>query len=130
MPATNVVLTDVLDPNVELVPGSFFGSPMPSMVNVANGVIVWEIPILGRDETKTFGYRVHIPEDTPGGELCLNESTIANYSNSNGHDASLSYPPACVTVKPSLHDVYCKDHPKDDGSVPSNPTGEALGESP
>jgi uncharacterized protein YegL len=130
VPATNIILTDTLAPNVDLVPGSFFGLPLPSHVDYVNKVIVWEIPVLGRDETKTFGYRVHIPEDTPGGELCLNESTIANYSNSNGHDASLSYPPACVTVKPALHDVYCKDHPADDGSVPSNPNGEAWWESP
>lgn len=130
VPATDVVLTDTLASNVDLIPGSFFGLPAPSHVDYANKVIVWEIPVLGRDETKAFGYRVHVPEDTPEGELCLNESTIATYVNSNGHDATLTYNPACVTVKPSLHDVYCKDHPKDDGSVPSNLNGEAWWESP
>jgi uncharacterized protein YegL len=130
VPATNVTLTDDLSCNVELVPGSFFGAPLPSYVDLVNKVIVWEIPVLGRDETKTFGYRVHVPKDTPGGELCLNESTIATYHNSNNNRATLVYPPACVTVKPSLHDVYCKDHPKDDGSVPSNPNGEPFWESP
>ncbi|MGD8244836.1 MAG: VWA domain-containing protein, partial [Anaerolineae bacterium] len=132
-PATNVVLTDVLAPNVELVPNSFFGSPLPSRVDVPNRTIVWEIPVLGRDETKSFGYRVRVPEDAHGGEpweLCLNDSTIATYVDSNGHEASLIYSPACVTVKPQLHDLYCKDHPQDDGSVPSNPNGEAWWESP
>jgi len=130
VPAANVVLTDTLAPNVDLVPNSFFGLPAPSRVDLVNKVIVWEIPVLGRDETKTFGYRVHVPEDTPGGQLCLNRSTIATYINSNGHPATLVYPPACVTVKPSLHDLYCKDHPKDDGSIPSNPNGEPFWESP
>jgi uncharacterized protein YegL len=130
VPATNIVLTDTLSSGVDLVPNSFFGLPAPSKVDLINKVIVWEIPVLGRDETKTFGYRVHVPEDTPGGELCFNESTIATYVNSNGHDDALHYPPACVTVKPSLHDVYCKDHLTDDGSVPSNPNGEAWWESP
>jgi hypothetical protein len=50
--------------------------------------------------------------------------------DSNGHNASLTYPPACVTVKPQLHDLYCKDHDQDDGSVPSNPNGEAWWVSP
>jgi len=130
VPATNVVLTDTLASNVDLIPGSFFGLPTPSHVDYANKVIVWEIPVLGRDETKTFGYRVHVPENTPGGQLCLNRSTIATYNNSNGHDATLTYNPACVTVKPSLHDVYCKDHPADNGTVPSNPNGEPFWESP
>ncbi len=130
VPATNIILTDTLSSGVDLVPNSFFGLPLPSHVDYVNKVIVWEIPILGRDETKTFGYRVHVPEDTPSGELCFNESTIATYVNSNGHEDALVYPPVCVTVKPSLHDVYCKDHPADDGSVPSNPNGEAWWESP
>jgi len=130
VPAANVVLTDTLSCNVDLIPNSFFGLPAPSKVDYANKVIVWEIPVVGRDETKTFGYRVHVPDTTPGGQLCLNRSTIATYINSNGHPATLVYPPACVTVKPSLHDVYCKDHPKDDGAIPSNPNGEPFWESP
>jgi len=64
VPATNIILTDTLSCNVELIPNSFFGLPAPSHVDYVNKVIVWEIPILGRDETKTFGYRVHVPEDT------------------------------------------------------------------
>jgi len=130
VPATNVVLTDTLSCKVDLVSTSFFGSPLPSKVDWASKTIVWEIPILGRDETKTFGYRVHVPEATEGGALCLNQSTIASYINPNGHDATLVYSPACVTVKPQLHDTYCKDHLTDDGSVPSNPYGEAWWDSP
>jgi len=130
VPAANVVLTDTLSCNVSLVPNSFFGLPAPSKVDYTNKVIVWEIPVVGRGETKTFGYRVRVPDTTPGGQLCLNRSTIATYVNSNGNPATLDYPPACVTVKPSLHDVYCKDHPRDDGSIPSNPNGEPFWESP
>ncbi|MBS3783714.1 MAG: hypothetical protein KGY78_04650 [Anaerolineae bacterium] len=29
-----------------------------------------------------------------------------------------------MTVKSALHDAYCKDHPGDDGEVPSNQNGE------
>jgi uncharacterized protein YegL len=130
VPAANVVLTDTLSSNVSLVPNSFFGLPAPSKVDLVNKVIVWEIPVVGRDETKTFGYRVHVPETTPGGQLCFNRSTIATYINSNGHPATLVYPSACVTVKPTLHDVYCKDHRADNGSIPSNPNGEPFWESP
>ncbi len=129
VPATNIVLTDTLSSNVDLVPNSFFGLPLPS-VDWTNKVIVWEIPVLERDETKTFGYRVHVPEDTPGGRLCFNESAIATYLNSNGNPATLVYPPACVTVKPTLHDLYCKDHPADNGDIPSNPNQEPFWESP
>ncbi|MCP4164841.1 MAG: VWA domain-containing protein [Chloroflexi bacterium] len=123
MPATDVRLTDIVSPNAILIPNSFFGSLLP--VTVAGNTITWETPVIARDETKTFGYRVRIPDTAPAGERCLNTSTWADYTNSNNNPATLTYPPACVTVKPQLHDLYCKDHLGDIGLVPSNPNGEA-----
>ena len=125
-PARDITLVDQLSDDATLVPNSFTGSPLPS---VGGKTLTWRIPVLGRDETKTFTYRIKTSQ-TAQGQVCLNASTSATYINSNGHDATLVYPPACVTVKPQLHDIYCKDHPTDDGSVPSNRNGEAWWASP
>ena len=126
VPARAIILTDQLSDDATLVPNSFTGSPLPS---VSGKTLTWRIPVLGRDETKTFTYRIKT-SPTAEGQVCLNASTSATYINSNGHNATLVYPPACVTVKPQLHDIYCKDHPTDDGSVPSNRNGEAWWASP
>jgi len=126
VPARDITLVDQLSDDVTLVPSSFTGSPLPT---VSGRTLTWRIPVLGRDETKTFTYRVRTSQ-TAQGQVCFNESTSATYTNSNGHHAELVFPPACVTVKPQLHDLYCKDHPADDGSVPSNPNGEAWWASP
>lgn len=125
-PATNITLVDKLSCEVTLVPGSFTGSPLPT---VTDKTLTWNIPLLRRGQTKTFSYRVKT-SPTAEGQVCLNESTKATYTDSNGYLATLTYDPACVTVKPQLHDSYCKDHDTDDGSVPSNPNGEAWWESP
>ena len=126
VPATNITLVDQLSADVELVPGSFTGSPMPSVVGKT---LTWKIPILGRGETKKFTYRVKI-SPTAQGRICCNDYTYATYTDSNGNPATLQIPPACVTIKNEVHDCYCKDHFGDDGSVPSNPNNEAWWESP
>jgi hypothetical protein len=127
-PATNITLVDQLSNNVTLVPGSFTGSPLPTVTN--NGrTLTWYIPLLKRGQTKTFTYRVKMSQ-TAQGRVCINDFARATYTDSNGQPATLNYPPACVTVKDLLHDSYCKDHFGDDGSVPSNPNGEAWWESP
>ncbi len=128
MPAIDLALTDVLSAGVELTPGSFFGAVSPA--SVSGKTIVWKFPVIGRGETKTVGYRVRVPATTPAGLLCMNASTRATYTNSSGNPAQLDYPPACVTVTSQLKDVFCKDHPGDAGTIPSNTRGESWWASP
>jgi len=122
MPARDLILVDELSPEVTLVPGSITGAPQPS---ISGRTLTWRIPVLGRWETRVFTYRVRL-SDHAQGQVCTNQSTVATYIDSNGHPATLNFSPLpCVTVKPQLHDVFCKDHSRDTGQVPSNPNGEA-----
>jgi len=127
LPATNITLVDTLSDDVTYIAGSAW--PVPYSISPDNKVLTWKIPTLGRNQTRTFAYRVKVSE-TAQGVVCINDSTTATYTDSNGHTATLDIPPACVTVKLQSHDCYCKDHDGDDGSVPSNPNGEAWWESP
>ena len=127
MPATNITLVDRLSGDVTYIAGSAW--PVPYSISPDNKVLTWKIPTLGRNQTKTFRYKVRISE-TAEGVVCINESTEATYDDSNGVRRTLPIPPACVTVKSQLHDCYCKDHDGDDGSVPSNLNKEAWWVSP
>ncbi len=135
VPATNLRLVDRLSAYVELVPGSFTGAPAPS-VSRDGRTITWQIPRLGF-ETRLLTYRVRMTQ-VPG-IWPTNESAVVSYTNSNGQPASFSLPIPLVTVvappeegatpepRPEL---ICRDHPRDDGSVPSNQVVEAWWDSP
>ncbi len=120
-PASKIKLVDRLSSPVTLVPNSFSGTPLPSF---SGRTLTWEFPLLGRGETKTFTYRVRLPENATG-EVCTNDSTQATYIDSNGNPATFVYNPLpCVTIKNERQDVYCKDNSSDIGDVPSNLNGE------
>jgi len=125
-PARNLTLIDELSPKVTLIPGSFTGAPAPT---VTGRTLRWQIPLLERGETRTFTYRVRLPNPASG-TVCTNSSTHATYTDSNGHPADYVYHPLpCVRISNEKTDVACRDHFGDDGSIPSNPNGEAWWES-
>jgi len=126
-PWTNGTLVDVLSDNLTYVEGS--ASPAPDSISADRMTLTWKIPLIRRDQTKKFTYRVRL-SDTAEGQICLNESTQGSYTDSSGQPATLDIDPACVAVTASVHDVYCKDHPQDSGEVPSNPNGERWWVSP
>jgi len=116
-PGTNITITDVLDPNMTLVPNSFTGSPAPT---VSGNTLTWHVPSLGF-ETKTWSFRVKAPQ-TPG-TYPVNSSTEITYTDSNGNPATTSCPGPQITVVPGaekIAEIYCRDNPADDGSVPSS----------
>lgn len=128
-PATNITIVDVLSPYVTLIPNSFTGAPPPS-VSPDGRVLTWKIPILGL-ETQRWTYRVRMTANP--GTWPTNESATATYTNSNGDPASLTFPIPHVTVVPHEEpqpEVLCRDHVRDDGSVPSNVNVAVLWESP
>jgi len=126
-PWTSGTLVDVLSDHVTYVPGS--ASPPPYSISADQKTLTWRIPLIRRGETKKFTYRVRISQAAQG-DLCINDLTEGNYNDSNGQPTTISIPPACVTVTSALYDVYCKDHPTDDGQIPSNRRGEAWWVSP
>ncbi|MFN2115361.1 MAG: VWA domain-containing protein [Anaerolineae bacterium] len=128
-PATNIVIVDRLSDYVTLVPNSFTGTPLPE-VSPDGKTLTWRIPRLGI-ETLVWSYRVRMTR-TPG-TWPTNESAVATFTNSQGDPGSLTYPIPQVTVlaPENRHpDAMCRDHPTDDGSVPSNGAGEPWWDSP
>ena len=128
-PATNITIVDRLSQYVTLVPNSFTGSPVPT-VSADGRTLTWRIPRLGL-ETRVWSYRVKMTQ-TPG-TWPTNDSATATYTNSQGQPASLIFPIPQVTVLPPAEkhpQIMCRDHTRDDGSVPSNPNGEAWWDSP
>ena len=116
-PGTNITITDVLDPNMTLVPNSFTGSPAPT---VSGNTLTWPVPSLGF-ETKTWSFRVKAPQ-TPG-TYPVNSSTEVIYTDSNGKPAKTSCPGPLIMVvsgTEKIAEIYTKDNPADDGSVPSS----------
>ena len=116
-PGTNITITDVLGPGMTLVPNSFTGSPAPT---VSGNTLTWKVASLGF-ETKTWSYRVKAPS-TPG-TYPVNSSAQVTYTDSNGNPAQTSCPGPQITVVPGteqIAEIYTKDNPPDDGSVPSS----------
>ena len=120
-PWTNGTLVDVLADNVTYIEGS--ASPPLYSLSADKRTLTWKVPLIRRDETKKFTYRVRLSQ-TAQGYVCLNTSTQGEYTDSSGQPATVDIDPACVTVRSALHDAYCQDHPRDDGEVPSNQNGE------
>ncbi len=128
-PATNITIVDRLSQYVTLIPNSFTGSPLPE-VSPDGRTLTWRIPRLGL-ETRTWSYRVRMTQ-TPG-TWPTNDSATATYTDSNGNPASLTFPiPEVTVLQPEEHhpEVMCRDHPGDNGSVPSNVNGEPWWDSP
>lgn len=128
-PATNIVIVDRLSDHVTLVPNSFTGLPEPE-VSPDGKTLTWRIPRLGI-ETKVWSYRVRMTR-TPG-LWPTNASATGTYTDSRGDPGSLTFPVPEVTVlapQDGHPDGMCRDHAADDGSVPSNPNGEAWWNSP
>ena len=136
MPATNLRLVDRLSSYVELVPGSFTGSPPPT-VSRDGRTLTWEIPRLGF-ETRILSYRVRMTR-VPG-TWPTNDSATVSYTNSRGQPATFSLPvPQVAVVAPPepgtteaepKPELICRDHDRDDGSLPSNRLVEAWWDSP
>jgi hypothetical protein len=126
-PWTNGTLVDVLSSDATYIPGS--ASPPPYSISPDQKTLTWKIPLIRRKQTKTFSYRVRLSDEAQG-TVCLNDSTQGVYTDSSGQPATVDIPPACVTVRPSLRDAFCKDHDTDNGQVPSNPNGEEWWVSP
>lgn len=128
-PATDLVVVDRLSPRVTLVPGSF-GGPATPEVSADGRTLTWRIPRLGL-ETIRLTYRVRMT--TTPGTWPVNDSATATYTNSLGQPGSLVFPQPTVRVLPPLAthpDAMCRDHPRDRGTLPSNPAGEAWWDSP
>ena len=128
-PATNITVVDVISPYATLIPGSFFGAP-PPQVSADGKTLTWTFPRLGI-ETLRWGYLVRMT-DRPG-TWPTNEIATATYTNSQGDPGSLVFPIPQVTVLPvddGHPELVCRDHGRDDGSVPSNPNGEVWWDSP
>lgn len=128
-PATDITITDRLSPYVTLVPGSFTGVPAPT-VSPDGRTLTWRIPRLGL-ETRIWSYRVRMT--TTAGLWPTNESAVATFTNSLGQPGSLTYPIPQVRVRPVAEghpEMMCRDHPADDGSLPSNRGGEPVWDSP
>lgn len=128
-PATNLTITDVLSPYVTLVPGSFGGRYAPT-VSPDGRTLTWFVPRLGL-ENLALTYRVRMTQ-TPG-TWPTNDIATATYTNSLGQPASLTFPVPHVTVlaPATTHpEAMCRDHPHDDGSVPSNRGGQPWWDSP
>jgi hypothetical protein len=136
VPATNLTLVDRLSSYVELVPGSFSGSPPPS-VSRDGRTLTWAIPRLGF-EARVLSYRVRMTR-VPG-LWPTNDSAVVTYTNSHGQPATFSLPvpqvrvlePPPVDEPPSqlVPEVMCRDHGGDDGSVPSNRSVTSWWDSP
>jgi len=128
-PATNITITDQLSQHVTLVPGSFTGVPAPT-VSADGKTLTWRIPRLGL-ETLIWSYRVKLT--TTAGLWPTNDSAVATFTNSRGEPGSVTFPIPQVRVRPASvgqPEMVCRDHPADDGSLPSNPGGEPVWDSP
>ena len=136
VPATNLRLIDRLSPHVQLVPGSFTGLPAPT-VSGDGRTLTWDIPRLGF-ETRLLTYRVRMTS-TPG-TWPTNDSAVVSYTDSAGQAAGFSLPvpqvlvvpppPAGTTQVQPIPEIMCRDHDRDDGTVPSNATVESWWDSP
>jgi len=121
---------------VELVPGSFTGAPAPT-VSRDGRTLTWDIPRLGF-ETRVLTYRVRMTR-VPG-IWPTNDSATVTYTNSNGQPATFTLPVPQVTViappepgtteSEPMPEIMCRDHDRDDGSVPSNRVVQAWWDSP
>lgn len=114
-PGTNIKIVDVLAPGWTVVPNSFTGSPAPT---VSGNTLTWHVASLGF-ETKTWSFKAKAPQ-TPG-TYAVNQSTEITYMDSTGKLASTGCPSPQVTVIAAaepIAEIYTKDNPADDGSVP------------
>ncbi|RME47998.1 MAG: hypothetical protein D6791_04460, partial [Chloroflexi bacterium] len=128
-PATNVVVTDQLGPDVTLVPNSFTGSPPPE-VSPDGRTLTWRLPRLGL-ETRKWSYRVTMTQ-TPG-VYPTNSFAGAEYIDSTGQPATLIFPqPQVEVLAPAAKNpqLMCRDHDHDSGTTPSNTMGESWWNSP
>lgn len=134
-PATDMVIVDRLSSYVTLVPGSFTGSPAPS-VSPDGKTLTWRIPRLGF-ETRLLTYRVRMTRSP--GTWPTNDSAQVSYTDSNGDPASFPLPVPVVTVLPRpapqqqptpIPELVCRDHLGDRGAVPSNTAGQSWWNSP
>lgn len=128
-PATDITITDRLSQYVTLVPGSFVGTPLPT-VSADGRTLTWRIPRLGL-ETRIWSYRVRLTNSA--GLWPTNDSATATYTDSRGQPGSVVFPIPQVRVRPPTEghpELMCRDHPADNGSTPSNAAGEAVWDSP
>jgi Mg-chelatase subunit ChlD len=116
-PGTNINIVDVLAPGWTVVPGSFGGLPAPT---VSGNTLTWNVASLGF-ETKSWSFKVKAPA-TPG-TYAVNQSLTITYIDSTGNLANAGCPSPEVTVIPATQpvaEIYTRDNPADDGSVPSS----------
>jgi Mg-chelatase subunit ChlD len=114
-PAANLLITDVVAPEFEIVPGSFTGAAQPQMTG---NTLRWYLPRLTQGQTEvSFSVR---PKQC--GAFDVNRSAVVDYEDNRGARRSAVFPVPRVTVEgcgSQTTDVFIRDNGSDTGIIPS-----------
>ncbi len=115
VPAMNVDITDVIDPNFELVPYSFSGPATPT---VHGDTLLWHLPRLESGVTElSFNLK---PKSC--GTFHTNQSASVSYDDNRGRRQTRTFPNPQVTIEgcnQDAPDAYVRDNDGDTGRTPS-----------
>ncbi len=116
MPAANLLLTDVVAPEFEIVPESFTGAAQPQ---ISGDTLRWYLARLPQGVTEvSFSVR---PKQC--GTFAVNRAAAADYEDNRGTRRSLAFPVPTVTVTGcggDLTDIHIRDNASDYGQIPSS----------
>lgn len=116
VPAANVVITDIVGSDFEIVPGSFAGAAIPQ---VAGQTLTWTIARLAQGPTEV-SFRVR-PKAC--GAFAVNRSAQMAYDDNRGTRRSVTFPVPTVTIDGCAgapYDAFIRDNGSDSGQIPTN----------
>ncbi len=91
---TNVVVTDILPPDVHYVSGS--AVPAPS--SISGQTLTWNLGLVGITQTHTITFQVYLDPAYPNQLVDVYPDSRVDYINYQGNNASVPFPETRVTV--------------------------------